>query len=125
MKKIFNFFKAMYILPVACITYWDAVKKAKRMHSENPRRYYVLASSPTELIVTSRDYQRSYAPMSVKRNPINGKSKIATGNTMYADCYYFTPTKKGRIPEDYTSIIESKFKMYIKHQLLYIHAGLR
>lgn len=125
LKKIYNLCRAMYILPYSIVELYETIQEAKRMHATNPERYYVLASSPTSLIVTSRPFQKKRRPMSVVKNATNGRSKVATGDTMYNDCYYFTPSRTGKIPKDYYAILKAKFKMYIYHQLTYIRTGLR
>ena len=123
MKKIINFSKAIYKLPKAIYTYIKAVKRANSLYRQSPNRYFVLASSPDELIITSRLYQKYKRPVTITHNARTGYSKVATAQSMMTDCYYFTPNRSGKIPANYRHMLWEKFQTYIKHQLFFIKTG--
>lgn len=119
-QKIINIFKAFKAIPVAVYTFYQAKKRADALYKEHPARYYVLASSPTTLIVTSKIFQHRTGKTPIHINQRTHRARPASVGAMHKDSYYFTPTSRGKVPANYSALMRAKFITYIKHQLSYI-----
>lgn len=116
--QIFKKIKAVFTLPVALIRLYKAKRKADFWYRAMPARYYVLAHSPSRLIVTSKEYQKHIGKKPIHTNQRTRKTRCASGEDMYRDCYYFTPTKYGKKPKNYNKLLRRKLLMYIKHHFI-------
>lgn len=119
-QKIINTYKVIQTIPVAIYKLYKAKKRADALYKAHPARYYVLASSPTALIVTSKIYQHRTGKKPIHINQRTHRTRPASVGAMHKDSYYFTPTSKGKVPANYKKLMRVKFLMYIKHQLFYI-----
>ena len=114
-NKVFKIIKAVFTLPSAIKRFYAAKRKADFWYRCFPTRYYVLANSPTHLIVTSKEYQKGIRKKPIHTNQRTRKTRLASGEDMQRDCYYFTPTKYGKTPKQYKRILRAKLWKYIKH----------
>lgn len=114
-NKLLKFIKAILTLPAALRRLHRAKHKADFWNRLFPTRYYVLASSATHLIVTSKEHQKRIVKKTIHTNQRTCKTRLASGEDMQRDCYYFTPSKYGKTPKQYHKILRAKLWKYIKH----------
>lgn len=119
-QKLLNFTIALFSLPAALIRLHKAILRAKKLYAIAPERYYVLASSANSLIVTSHSFQRAIGRKPRKTKASTKRTRKASNESMYRDCYYFTPTCNGKLPANYNSLMRQKLLTYIRHHLFYI-----
>lgn len=117
--KVSNLILATLALPKALCRLRHAKEKANFLYRAIPTRYYVLASSPTHLIVTSKEHQKKIGKRPIHTNQGTLQTRVATGEDMQRDCYYYTPTKFGKTPKKYKKILRQKLWQYIRHHYSY------